>query len=434
MARVCAYVAALAFLWCFSLLLQYHRLYNGVGYQFSGADAPQMIIGTLNTVQIQHIVDQYIDVLSNQSYDTFNGEIKIPGNHKFQKFSMEFINRSYHQIKLLIIGDSVARGLFNFLLTQLHNYKLSKSYSNTHSVNLQLNQFRDKLSYSMSFKSNEFEYIFNPKVNKRQHMVNASKSGYWITYNKSLNWWNYENLHFWHWWNAWPNVTYMNDGNIVWKNVVNNIVHNFGGLHQLHMHPCRPYPREAIPNIVTMESYMEATIDKAAANNHIKCFIIRNTNPICHDKFKGCYKEKIKRYYAMQNLTTSQIKNLTHFQECIKEYNISVDKMYTNYSYRDHGMEFNHNQIINGVDLCSMKYTMSNFGANSLNQRMATFIKQKQIKMTTNNVSMRLIYFDGNKLLQNRCQYTTEGDGRHYNHAEPVEVIAFFNIINSYCL
>eukprot|EP01083_Nonionella_stella_P071978 193769_1 len=385
----------------------------------------------------QQVVDKYIDLLSRQSYDTFNEEITIQNtNQTFQRFSMEFINRTYHAIKLLIIGDSVTLGLFNFLLAQIHNYKLSRShtynFSTNHSVNLQLNEFRHKLSYPMRFKPDQFEHIFNPQLNKRQSVFDARQSGHWITWNKSLNWWNYGNLYFW--WDLWPNISYLNGSNVVWKDAVNNIVHNFGGLHQLHLHPSRKYETEGIQHILTMEAYMEATIDKAAANNHMRCFIIRNTNPVCHHKFAGAYAATIKRYYVMQNLTTSQIKNLSNFQDCIKQNHLSVDTIYTDYSYRDHGMTSNHHQIIDGKDLCSMKYTLSNFGATTLNQRMATFVKQKQIKMAKNNVAMKLIYLDGNKLLQNRCQYTAEKDGRHYHQIIPVQVAALFNIINSFCL
>eukprot|EP01083_Nonionella_stella_P295307 1003666_1 len=385
----------------------------------------------------QQVVDKYIDLLSRQSYDTFNEEITIQNtNQTFQRFSMEFINTTYHQIKLLIIGDSVTCSLFNFLLTQIHNHKLSKSptynFPSTHTVNLQLKEFRHKLSYPMRLNHDQFENIFNPQVNQRQNVFQARQSRYWITWNESVNWWNYENLYYW--WDHWPNISHLNDSNTVWKYAVDNIVHNFGGLHQLHLHPSRKYDVEGIHRILTMETYMEDTIDKAAANHNIKCFIIRNTNPVCQDKFTGPYAATIQRYYAMQNLTTSQIKNLPNFQDCIKAYHLSVDKIYANYSYRDHGMTSRHNNIIDGMDLCSIKYTLSNFGANALNQRMATFVRQKQIKMTNNNVTMKLFYLDGNKLLQHRCQYTAERDGRHYHQIVPVQVLALFNIINSFCL
>merc|ERR1712228_1087093 len=87
---------------------------------------------------------------------------------------------------------------------------------------------------------------------------------------------------------------------------------------------------------------------------------------------------------------------------------------------------------LTGIDLCA-KYTLMSYGAIEINKRMKRWVNKKQRQLMQDESDLKVIYFDAFSLYENRCQYSRQTDGRHYQAIEAVQTVALMNIVNNYC-
>eukprot|EP01084_Bolivina_argentea_P082485 149357_1 len=387
----------------------------------------------------QDVIDKFIIVLSQQNYDKFNDDITLD-NYLFQKFSYRSMYNALYNNSILFVGDSIVYYFYSFILSRLNDFDLYYNKNNTQPeiveiMNNKNNTFHNRLSLKNGFHK-KYWNIFNGSHRMLKFMKWSKTKQYTLTNIRNLTahntFWHHSffdneiNLTYYQHWILQPSLynkilfQHMNKRMEIKYNI---IYINFAALHLLHLYPKRKYGTSGtgqLNMLINIEKYFDEIIEIALKLNNVKCIIFRSSQAICKDKYVGKFKELVQLY------TNDSIDdNITN--DCYKSNSINPTQIYLNYSYNYNNYS---NFIINGYDLCSSKWTLTNNGSMNLNERMRKYITLKQ---NTLNRKLKLIFFDAFKLYVNRCQYTAITDGRHYHRLLPVQMMAFANIINNFC-
>jgi len=179
----------------------------------------------------------------------------------------------------------------------------------------------------------------------------------------------------------------------MWNTIANEIrpdilVVNMG-LHWLHFYGLvRDTGPQAIVRWVHDETWLQQVLDRARDELGIKVLLFKTTNLVCDDKFNGPYSQAVKRYNALDDKTLAVCRN-------------SVRAAFSQPDVHQHITDL---QIAN---YCA-NGTLSNHGSDHLNQRLRHFVDDLE-----EQPGMYVGVFNDHDV--QHCNYTKEGDGRHYH-------------------
>eukprot|EP01083_Nonionella_stella_P008845 25596_1 len=379
--------------------------------------------------QYQSIINQYINILSQQNYDTFNKDIMIETD-TFKRFSTGFMHHVLRHTSIVFIGDSIQYYWVNFIISQLHMYSLNQSHvpyqNKTLDVAAILTYFTHNSRLSIEPRLlNAFLTIFDEE-RKDYYPLNS----YGASVIDGLFTFNITNsVYFW-WQDLIPYdspsyTQYLNHPH----RFINVIVHNFGALHLLHLYPWRTFQTKRTPGaIIHLEQHFEFVMESIASNTDVRCVIFRAVNPVCDNRYHRDYKTAATFYHSIANLSSMDLLSNNVTRRCIEEYSLT-SKQVLRYEYNNRKDYVPYSLL--GIDLCSSKYTLLDWGVDQINERMSNWIYNKQKVM--NDTMVKLIYLDVNKLYKNRCGYSRSNDGRHYKPLEPVSSVVLLNVVDKFC-
>ena len=131
------------------------------------------------SIWYQSLLDNFIDILSQKDYDTFNQDIEIDGII-FKHFSHQFMYHVLLNNSVLLVGDSIVHKLFQFMISGVNDYDLYTNHHNRHPLILETiehNSFNQSLTIfkKRSVIMAEYMHIFHDS--ERIHWKNFMNSG-----------------------------------------------------------------------------------------------------------------------------------------------------------------------------------------------------------------------------------------------------------------
>eukprot|EP01084_Bolivina_argentea_P082486 149358_1 len=337
----------------------------------------------------QDIIDKFMMELCKVNYDGI--EDIFVENYIFEKFSYNLLSNSLYNNSILFVGDSVVQLSYEFIVSELNK---SNDTINSYFIYKENNQFPwDTVNYNTFYDGNVF--------------MNLTFYHHWILrepsiYKEMLTKFIYNTLHIKY------NVIYI----------------NFASTHLFHLFPWRELNMNMLLNL---ETYFDEIIN-ISSQLKVKCIIFRSAQSICSKKYTAKYKLAVTYFnYLKNNISTTNITNST-INDCYDKYSINATKIYLNYSYNNFN---NYNDfIINGYDLCSYKWTLTNDGSSNLNKRIKQYIDYKRFQLKN---KLKLFYLNIFKVYFERCEFTPINDGRHYRKLQPIQSMTLLNTIHNFC-
>eukprot|EP01083_Nonionella_stella_P093449 261910_1 len=366
----------------------------------------------------QWITSEYITNLSLHNYDAFNEELIIKAqddaSYVFPKFSHQLLYDVFTNQSILLLGDSIMDYFCRFIAAQIYNYQLMRMHNNTLSddalnhLKTQLTTFNHRLSISSGYHS--YLLIFNVSSNNLQNAMEY--------FHKAYGWSKFQNIHRW--------TGYHFDQ----RNIMQNLARRLRTNDEMKINVIYSNKLK-IDTLIHLESMFDTMVDAAVNNQYVKCIIFRPVNPICSNRYahfrKFDYANATQFFNSIANISHEALIQNDIMKQCMDEYNItSGETVYVNYSYNHSGFE---PYVIKGIDFCNTKYTLLNYGAMQVNDRMSKYVQNKQ--KAIEDSELKLFYADFFALYRNWCQYS---DTIHFQHLEAVQLSVITNIVHNFCI
>ena len=361
----------------------------------------------------QLLLDKVICKVSEQNYETWNGQVNVSintANVQFHPFSKSVMQRSFRNRSMYFHGDSIIYYLV-FAILLINNDKAT----NSSLPSLLLVPPGQNGKYPKAFR--------NPTIQKQWHQThinhvtvggldfnpNNSFAGYTMNSSNTTIYQNYFE-------SAYSPMDINPNPNI------DIIYTNLGLMHAMPFYPLRK-PDFTNP-LIQLEQYIDNIIEYGQQLPNTKCIIFRNLNPIPIEVRNKQWKTW-QVYYDRDNYNATSL-NETHpqeqlnpaIQQCLSKYNITEQQIIGNIM---------NDTNITGYDICT-KYTLTDHGSRHMNARIRYHILQKQLDKVE---KPKVFYFDMYRLLNNRSQYTS--DAIHYTQLKTLELYFITNIVNNWC-